>query len=97
MGVAPDLGAEVDGWEDGHSVYLDVVKDVGAEGSDKGKRMGVKVGNTGDVAKKVPFNELLLGNPKFLAVVVNNGVLMGVAVDGEGTCGGGEEVGEDVS
>ena len=97
MGVAPDLGAEIDGWEDGRGVYPDVVKDVGVEGSDKGERIGVKVGNAGDVAKEVAVDQFLLWYPKLLTTVVNDCVLVRVAVDGEGAGGGGKEVGEDVS
>ena len=94
--MTPDLGAKVNGREDGGSVYPDVVEDVGTEWSDKGKGMGVKVGDAGDIAKEVAVNELFLWNPKFLTAVVDNGVLMRVPVSDEGTSGGGEEVREDV-
>ena len=96
MGVAPDFGAKVDSWEDGGGVYPNVVEDVGTEGSDKGKGMGIKVDDAGDVAKEVAVDKLLLGDPKFLTAVVNDCILVRVAVDGEGAGGGGEEVGEDV-
>ena len=71
------------------------MEDVGTEGSDKGKGMSVKVWDAGDVAEEVSVNEFLLGYPEFLAAVVDNGVLMWVAVDSEGAGGGGEEVGKD--
>ena len=96
MGVAPDFGTKIDGGEDGGGVHPDVMEDVGTEGSDKGKGMGVEVKDVGDVAKEVAVDELLLGDPKFLTAVVDDGVLMWVAVDGEGTDWGGEEIGEDV-
>ena len=95
MGVAPDFGAKVDGGKDGRGVYPNIVEDVGAEGSDKGNGVIVKVRDAGEVAEEVPFDEFLLGDPKFLAAVVDDGVLMGVAVSGESASGGGEEVGED--
>ena len=41
--MAPDFGTKVDGGEDGSGVHPDVVEDVGAEGSDKGKGMVVEV------------------------------------------------------
>ena len=53
-------------------------------------------GETGDVAKEVAFDELFLWNPKFLAAVVNDCILVRVAVSDEGTGGGGKEVGEYV-
>ena len=97
MGVAPDFGTEVNGGEDSGGVDPNIVENVGAEGGDKGERMGVKVRDAGDVAEEVLFDKLLLWNPKFLAMIVNDGVLVRVAVDGEGASGGGEEIGKDVS
>ena len=94
--MAPDFGAKVDGREDGGGVYPDVVEDIGPEWSDEVERMGVEVGDAGDVAKEITVNEFFLGDPKFLTAVVDNGVLMRVAVNSEGTGGSGEEVGEDV-
>ena len=94
--MVPDFGAEVDGGEDGSYVYPDVVEDVGAEWSDEGKGMGVKVGDAGNVVEEVSVNELLLWDPKFLTAVVDNGVLVRVAVDGKGAGGGGEKVWKDV-
>ena len=94
--MAPDFATKVNGGEDGSSVYPDVMKDVSMEGSDEGKRMGVEVGDTGDVAKEVAVDEVLLGDPKFLTAVVDDGVLVRVTVGNEGIGGSGEEVGEDV-
>ena len=96
MGVAPNLGAKVYGWEDGGGVDPHVMEDVGAEWGNEGKGMGVEVWDAGDVPEEVSFNKLLLGDPKFLAAVVDDGVLVWVAVDSEGAGGGGEEVREDV-
>ena len=90
MRVVPDLGAKIDGGEDGSSIYPDIVEDIGAEGSDKGKRMGVEVWDVGDVAKEVAFDELLLGDPKFLTAVIDDGVLVRVAIGDEGASGSGE-------
>ena len=94
--MAPDFGAKIYGREDGGGVDPDVVEDVGTEGSDEGERMGIEIGDTGDTAKEVPFNKLFLWDPEFLAAVVNDGVLVWVAVDDEGTSGGSKKVREDV-
>ena len=94
--MAPNLGAEVDGWEDGSGVYPDVMEDVGAEWSDEMKGMGFKIKDARDVAKEVPINEFFLWDPEFLAAVVDDGVLVWVAVDGKSTGRGGKEVGKDV-
>ena len=94
MRVTPDLRAEVNGRKDGSGVDPDVVKDVGTEGSDEVERIGVKVGDAGDVAEEVSVDELFLGDPKFISAVVDYRILVWVAVDGKGTGGGGEEVRE---
>ena len=96
MGVAPDFSAEIDGREDSRGVYPDVVEDVSAEGSDKGKGMGIKIRDAGDIAKEVPFDELLLRDPKFLTVVVDDGVLVWVPVGNKGAGRCGKEVGKDI-
>ena len=96
MGVAPNFGTEIDGREDGRGVYPDVMEDVGPKWSDEMKGMGVEVGNAGDVAEEISFDKLLLWNPKFLTSVVDDSVLVRVAVGDKGAGGGGEEVGEDV-
>ena len=94
--MVPDLGAKVTGREDGGGVYPDIVEYVGAERGDKGKGMGIKVGDARDVAEEVSLDEFLLQNPKFLAAVINDGVLVRVAVSNKGAGRGGEEVGEEV-
>ena len=96
MGVAPDFGAEVDSGKDSGGVYPDVMEDVGPEWSDKMKGVGVKVGDAGDIAKEIALDEFLLWDPKLLASVVDDCILVRMAVDGKGAGGGGEEVGEDV-
>ena len=96
MGVVPDFGAKVDGGEDGGGVHPDVVEDVGAEWGDEGKGMGVEIGDAGEIAEEVPINKLLLQDPEFLTAVVDDCILVRMAVDGEGTSRGGEEVGKDV-
>ena len=58
--------------------------------------MGFKVGNAGDVAKEVPINELFLWDPEFLTTVVDDSVLVRVAVSNEGAGRSGKDVGEDV-
>ena len=96
MGVAPNLGTKVDGGEDGSSIDPNVVENVSAEWSDKGKGMGVKVGDAGDVAEEVALDKFLLWNPKLLTSVIDDGVLVGMSVSNKGTGGGSEEIGEEV-
>ena len=54
--------------------------------------MVIEVDDVRKGAKEVLFDEFLLRYPKFLAIVVDDGVLMGVSVDGIGTGRSSEEV-----
>ena len=96
MGVVPDFGTQVDGGEDGGGIDPNIVEYIGTEQGDEGQGMGVEVRDTGDVPEEVAFDEFLLWNPKLLTTVVNNGVLVRVAVSDESASRGGEEVGEDI-
>jgi len=96
MGVSANLGTKVNRRK--RTVRLDpnVVENVGPERGDKRDGVIMKVVDTRKETKEVTCYEFFLWYPKFLAVVVDNGVLMGVAVDGVGTGGGVEEIGEEV-
>ena len=96
MGVAPDFGTEVDGGKGSSGMDPDIVKDICTEGSNEVERMVGKVGDARDVTKEVMLDKFFLWNPKFLATVVDDGVLVRVAVNDKGTSGGGEEVGKKV-
>ena len=95
MGVAPDFGTKIDSGEDSGGIDPNVVEDMGAKWGDEGKGVSIKVWDAGDVTEEVSLDEFLLGDPKFLAAVVDNSVLVRVTVDGEGAGRGGEEIGED--
>jgi len=97
MGVVPDFGTKVDGWEGGGGVYPHVVEDVGAEGSNKVKGVCLKIWESRDISEEVSFYKFLLRDPKFLSMVVNDRVLMRVAVFHISAGGGGEEIWEKVS
>jgi len=42
------------------------------------------------------LNKFFRWNPEFLTTVINNLILVRVAVDGEGASGGSEEIGEEI-
>jgi len=96
MGVMADFGTKVDRGKGAIGLDPDVIEDVSTEWGDKGDRVVVKVNDVREGAEEILFDELLLRYPKFLAVVVDDGVLMGVTVDGKGTGRGVEKVGEEV-
>ena len=95
--MTPYFGTKIDRWERAVGLDPDVMIDVSMEWSDKGDWVVVKVNDTRKGAKEILFDELLLRYPKFLAMVVDDSVLIGVSVDGIGTGRGVEEVGEEVS
>jgi len=96
MGVLANLGAKVNMRKRAVRMDLDIVEDVGAKWGDKGNGVSFEVWDVGDETKEVAFDKLLLWNPKLFSVVVDNGILVRVAVDDVSTSGGIEEVGEEV-
>jgi len=96
MGVSTNLGTKVNRRKRAVRFDPNVVKNVGPKGSNKGDQVVVKVDDMRKGAEEISFDKLLLRYPKFLAAVVDDGVLIGVSVDGVGTGGGMEEVGEEV-
>jgi len=73
------------------------MKNVSAKGGDKGNGMSFEIGDVGNEAEEVMFNEFLLWDPELLTVVIDDGILMGVTVDGKGAGGSMKEVGKKVS
>jgi len=97
MGVLANLGAKINIRKRAVRIDPNVVEDVSTEWGNKRNWVSFKVGDMGDEAKGIAFNEFFLGNPKLFSAVVNNGVLVGVLVDGKCTSGSGEEVRKKVS
>jgi len=58
--------------------------------------MGFKVRDIGDVMKEVPGDEFFLWDPECFSAVVNNCVLVQVAIDDGGAGRSSKEVGEEV-
>ena len=97
MGVPANLGAKINIRKRAVRIDPDVMENVGAEWGNKRDGVSLKVRDTGIETEEIMFDEFFLGNPKLFSTVINNGVLVGVLVDGEGTDRGVEEVGEEVS
>jgi len=91
-----DFGAKINTRKRAVRIDPDVMKDVGTKWGNKRDRVCFKVGDARKEAEKVMFDELFLWDPKLFSVIIYDGVLMGVSVNGEGTGGGMEEVGEEV-
>jgi len=97
MGVMANFGTKVDRGKGAVRLDPDVMEDVGVEQSDKGDGVVVKIDDTRKETEEVVLNKFFLWDPKLLTLVVDNLVLVQVMVDGKGTGGGMEEIGEKVS
>jgi len=96
MGVPADFGAKINTRKRACRIDPDVIKDVGAKWGNKRNWISFKVGDAGDETEEVTFDKFLLWDPELFSAIVDDCVLMGVSVDGEGTGRGVEEVGEEV-
>jgi hypothetical protein len=94
--VAPKLGAEVNVGEGPISGKLDGMVLVGAKGSDKVGGVVVKGIPQGDELEEVTLELFFLRGPDLLTAFVDDGVLVGVAVVGNGARRGSEEVWEEL-
>jgi len=97
MGVSTNLGTNVNRRKITNSVNVDIMVDVCAERGNKRNGVGFKVGDMGEKAEEVSFYVLFLWDPMLFSAVVNNGVLVWVAVNSKSTSGGVKEMGEKVS
>jgi len=96
MGVSANLGTKVNRRKRAVRFGPNIMENVSAEWGDEGDRVVVKVDNMRKRAEEVSFDELLLRYPKFLATVIDDGVLMGVMVNSKGAGRGVKEVQEEI-
>jgi len=94
--VPADLGAKIYARKRAIRMDPDVMEDVGAEWGNKRDWIGLEVGDMGDEAKEVTFDELLLWDPELFSAIIDNCVLMRVSIDDEGAGRGVEEIREKV-
>ena len=92
MGVSTNLGTKVNRRKRAIRLDPNVVENISPKRSDKGDRVVVKVVDTGKKAKEVTCYKFFLWYPEFLTTVVDNGILIGVMVDGEGAGGSVEKI-----
>jgi len=97
MGVAADLGAYVDGGKGTERVEEDVVVSESPEWSDKGSGVVDNVSMEQDEMEEVLLYEFFLGVPKLLVVLVDDCVLVWVAVSSGSASGGSKELGKEGS
>ena len=95
MGMETDFGADGHWWEFAGGGDGDGVINTCSEGGDVKGWVVLDVVGVGDKAQKVPVDEFFLGEPKLLVVLIDDGVLMWVAVLSKDTGGLREEVWEE--
>ena len=84
MGVSANLGTKVNRRKRAIRLDPNVVKNVGPERGDKRDRVVMEIVNARKETKEVTCYKFFLWDPEFLTTVVDNGVLMGMSVDGKG-------------
>jgi len=87
MGMSANLGTKVNRRKRAVRLDPNIVKNVSLKRGDKRNGVVMEIVDMRKEAKEVTFYKFFLWDPKFLTTVVDNGVLMGVMVDGEGTNG----------
>jgi len=97
MGVSANLGAKVNMRKRTVRIDPDVIEHVGTEWGNKGDWVSLKIRDMGEEMEEVTFDKFLLRNPKLFSTVIDDCVLVWVAVNDEGASGGSKEVGEEVS
>jgi len=97
MGMSANLGTKVNRRKRAVRLDPNVVENIGPERGDKRDRVVVKVVDARKETKEVTCYKLLLWDPEFLTMIIDDSVLMGMAVDGVGTSRGGKEVREEVN
>jgi len=96
MGVSADFGAKINTRKRAIRIDPDVIKDVSTKWGNKRDGVSLKIGDARKELKEVTLDELFLWDPKLFSMIINDCVLMRVSVNGEGTGGGVEEVGEEI-
>jgi len=94
--MSANLGTKVNRRKRAIRLDPNVVENIGPERGDKRDGVVVKIVDAREEMKEVMCYEFLLWDPEFLTAVVDNGVLMGMAVDGVGASRGSEEVREEI-
>ena len=96
MGVVADFGAKVDGRKGAVRLDPDIMKNVSMKWGDKGNWVVIKISDAREETEEVPFYKFFRWYPKLFTAVVNNLVLVRVAINGVGADGGSEEVRKEV-
>ena len=94
--MSANLGTKVNRRKRAVRFDPNVVENISPERGDKRDGVVVKIIDAREETKEVMCYKFLLWDPEFLTVVVDNSVLMGMAVDSVGASRGSKEVREEV-
>jgi len=94
--VSANFGTKVNRRKRAVRLDPNVMKNVGPERGDKRDRVVMKIVDARKETKEVTCYKFFLWDPEFLTAVVDNSVLMGMAVDGEGAGRSVEKIWEKV-
>jgi len=97
MGVLADLGAKINMRKRAIRIDPNIIEDVSTEWGNKRDWVSLKVRDMGDEAEEIMFDKFFLGNPKPFSTIIDDCILVRVAINDKGTGGGGKEIGEEVS
>ena len=97
MGVLADLGTKINMRKRAVRIDPDVMEDISMEWGNKRDWVSLKVGDMGDDTKEVALDKFFLRDPELFSAIVDNCILVQVAIDDKGTGRGGKEIGEEVS
>jgi len=97
MGVSTNFSTNVNRRQMTKSMDVNVMVDVHTERGNKGNGVSVKIRDAWEKVEEVSLYVLFLWDPMFFSAVINDGVLVWVAVDGKSAGRGIEEVGGEVS
>jgi len=97
MGVSTNLGTKVNRRKRAIRTDPNIMENVCVEWDNKGNRMVIEISNTREKMEEVALNKFFQWNPEFLTAVVNDLILVRVAVDGEGASRGSKEIWKKVS
>jgi len=84
MGVMPYFGAKIDRWERAVGLDPDVMIKVSVKWSDEGDWVSLKIRDAREETEKVTLNKFFCRYPKLFSAVINDLVLVRVAVNGKG-------------
>ena len=97
MGVPADFGAKINMRKRAVRIDPNVIEDVGAEWGNKRDWVSLKVRDMGDETEEIAFDEFFLRDLELFSTIIDNYILVQVAINDEGIGRGSEEIGEEVS